>query len=209
MLTIKFQKACKRYIFEWIFLNLDLEIEFGKKYAITGPNGSGKSTFLKLLLGTIDPSKGKVIYYLDKKEISVSNAFQYFSFAAPYMSLVENYTLKEMFDFHFGFKKTLSDISFKDFKEICELDKFRNKFIKHYSSGMKQRLKLGLAILSDTPVLVLDEPTTNLDDKSKTWFKDLLDNYLGNRTLIIASNEAFDISIADYNIDISKFKEMI
>lgn len=209
MFTITFQKACKRYIFEWIFLNVDLKIESGKKYAITGPNGSGKSTFLKLLLGTIDPSKGKVHYEFNNKQIDVSNAFEYFSFAAPYMSLIETYTLREMYDFHFGFKKGFENITFKDFKEICELERFKNKYIKQYSSGMKQRLKLGLAILSDTPVLVLDEPTTNLDEKSKLWFQAMLERYLGNRTLIIASNESFDIALTDYNIDISLFKKRI
>jgi len=67
----------------------------------------------------------------------------------------------------------------------------------HFSSGMNQRLELSLAMLSDAELVILDEPTSFLDDESKEWWADLLKKHTQNKTVIIASNDKFDLDQAD------------
>jgi ABC-type multidrug transport system ATPase subunit len=187
-MQIQLIEAGKRFNFDWIFKNVEYTFDTQHSYAILGPNGSGKSTLMKVIAGHLTPSKGKVVFNINEKNIDIDNVYKHISYAAPYIELIEEFTLTEAIDFHAQFKPFFSDFSTKKIIEELGLQKSKDKQIRHFSSGMKQRLKLALAILSDTSVLLLDEPTTNLDAQGANWYRQLLSSYTKNRTVIVATN---------------------
>ncbi|MCO5229739.1 MAG: ABC transporter ATP-binding protein [Chitinophagales bacterium] len=186
-MEIQLSAIGKRYGLEWIFRHVNYDFSSGNSYALTGHNGSGKSTLLKILSGGLSPSEGKVIFKDGQKAYSQIEIAQHLSYAAPYISLIEEFTLKEILDFHFQFKKMC--VSREDFLEILGLRAHLDKSISHFSSGMMQRLKLSLAILSQSQILLLDEPTSYLDENAIRWYKQLLSENIDGRLVILGSNQ--------------------
>lgn len=197
----------KRYFKEWIFRHLNESFEYGKTYAVTGPNGSGKSTFLKTLSGNIPATEGSIIYKSEGKEIHPDLWPRYISFAAPYLELVEDFTLRELLQFHFSFKNpAVPTENLANLAEQMYLQDALLKQIKYFSSGMKQRLKLGLAFFSDTPVLLLDEPTSNMDIKGVDWYLGQIEKIKSNRLILICSNQEHEIRFCNFRLDITSYK---
>lgn len=195
----------KRFNREWIFRQFSFTIEPGKSYAITGPNGSGKSTLSQVLWGQVPPTAGTLKFIDGDSIISPNEAYRSIAIAAPYMDLIEEFTLEETIRFHFKFKSPIQGLLVDTMIEQMELAPARDKKIAVFSSGMKQRLKLALAFYSDTPFLFLDEPTTNLDRKAITWYKNNLAAVSG-RTTIIASNQEDEYPSNAVKIDLSAYK---
>jgi len=202
---IELNKISKRYGYQWILRDLDLTISSGSILGVNGLNGSGKSTLIKIISGFLSPSDGKINYTLSGRSISVADVYKSVSWVAPYLSLTENYTIEEMYKLQSTFK-TMKTNSYNEFVDIIELGWHQNKYIKDFSSGMQQRLQLGLSILSDTPLLLLDEPTSYLDAQSINWYHDLLQKHLANRTVIIASNDEGDLIECESSVDVLDFK---
>jgi ABC-type multidrug transport system ATPase subunit len=196
----------KRFNREWIFRNLDYTFESGNTYAIVGPNGSGKSTLLQILWGQTPPSVGSLQFQSGESIIPVEELFNQLSIAAPYMELIEEFTLREMVHFHFRFKKTNGPLRSEEIIDHMELGHASDKLISNFSSGMRQRLKLGLAFASDTPLLFLDEPTTNLDKKSIDWYQHRLAQISPHSLIFIASNQEKEYPSTAQKIDISTYK---
>jgi ABC-type multidrug transport system ATPase subunit len=111
-----------------------------------------------------------------------------------------------MISFQKEFKQLLPGISEPDVLKIARLENDTSKQIRNFSSGMKQRLKISLALLADVPVILLDEPTTNLDRQGFEWYLDLIKKFSGNRLLIISSNLEREYDFCDERIDVMKFK---
>ena len=197
----------KRYLYDWVFRNINQHFTTPTRYAILGSNGSGKSTLLKILSGHLSPTKGTLDYKINGQSIDKDDIYQHLSFASPYIDLIEELTLTETIDFHKQFKPFINNLSTTDFLEIIELKKAKDKAVRFFSSGMKQRLKLGLAICADTSLLLLDEPTATLDEKSVDWFHQLLEKYAANRLIIIASNEERDVITCQERINILDYKK--
>jgi len=206
-MKIELQGVGKRYRTEWILRRVELSLEAGRRYAITGPNGSGKSTLLKMLSGHLTPSKGKIRFYQGGKQLPVDQVYPHLSYAAPYIELIEEFTLWEALQFHQRFKPLMSGLDAEALYQRLNFHKARHKPISNFSSGMKQRLKLILAICSDTPLLLLDEPTTNLDAEGIQWYRQLIDEYTTGRLLLIASNVAVDFDFCEEQIDILQYKK--
>lgn len=204
-MNISLNSVGRRFNKEWIFRNLSTEFTSGNSYAILGPNGSGKSTLLSVLTGSLSPSEGE-ISFSDTKEIPVENIYSYISLAAPYLELVETFTLKESIDFHFKFKNFAPGLDSKKLITILGLEKAANKEIKYFSSGMKQRTKLALACCTDTPILFLDEPTSNLDVQGINWYRELIENFGKDRLTIIGSNQIQEYDFCTNQIQISDYK---
>ncbi|MDQ0968799.1 ABC-type multidrug transport system ATPase subunit [Flavobacterium sp. W4I14] len=204
-MNISLNSVGRRFNKEWIFRNLSAEFSSGNSYAILGPNGSGKSTLLSVLTGSLSPSEGE-ISFSDTKEISVENIYKYISLAAPYLELVETFTLRESIDFHFKFKNFAPGLDSKKLITILGLEKAANKEIKYFSSGMKQRTKLALACCTDTPILFLDEPTSNLDVQGINWYRELIENFGKDRLTIIGSNQIQEYDFCTKQIQISDYK---
>jgi ABC-type multidrug transport system ATPase subunit len=203
-MKLEASNLAKRFNREWIFRRFDYTFEPGKIYAITGPNGSGKSTLLRILWGQLPASSGDVKHFVDG-QISLSEVYRHVSIATPYMDLVEEFTLEEMVDFHFKFKKAIPGMTRQDIIARLDLRDGGGKAVASFSSGMKQRLKLGLAFFTSTPFLFLDEPSTNLDERSLRWYRGLLDE-LQNRLVLIASNQPHEYPETAARIDIMHYK---
>lgn len=178
----------KKFNTEWIFRELSYTFEKDNAYAILGRNGSGKSTLLQVIAGSIHPNSGTVTYTKDGFDIPVEKIFQQLAIVAPYQELIEEFTLREMLDFHFHFKSHVPGYSVQ---RIIDRIGFKDpglKTIRFYSSGMKQRVKLVLALLSDVSFVLLDEPTMNLDKAGSDWYMELVTEMAKNRIIIVCSN---------------------
>ena len=173
----------KRFNREWIFRHFNYEFFSGKKYAITGPNGSGKSTLLQVIAGSLTYNEGNIQYNsINNIQYADGDHYKYISIAAPYLDLIEEMTADEFLSFHNSFKPL--SVNNADCLEIVQLQQAANKQIRYFSSGMKQRLKLAQAFFCDAPVILLDEPTTNLDADGIALYHQLISNYTTNKLLI-------------------------
>jgi len=206
MLKIQIEEASKRFQYEWIFKNLNLSLQSGDRLAVTGSNGSGKSTLLKCLAGSIPLSSGKVSYNLNGAEIPNTDWFKQLTIAAPYLELPEEFTLEELLDFHFKFKSPKQGLDISEMLEILYLSDHRNKLVSQFSSGMKQRVKLGLSLFSDVSIVFLDEPTTNLDKKGVSWYLDLVEKYTKDQILMICSNEPREFEFCQEKLVLEDYK---
>ena len=199
-MKITLEKLSKRYLYDWIIRDMNYVFENNSITGINGINGSGKSTLIKLLSGYLSPSQGKVSYEIADKKIERSDLYSYVSLAAPYSDLIQEYDAEEMFLFHKKFKKLRSDIDVNSFLERVNLKGNKGKQIQYYSSGMKQRLQLAIALFTDSKLLLLDEPTSYLDNTNKDWFYSLLKDEISDRTVIIASNDLDDFRYCNETI---------
>ena len=196
----------KKFGREWIFRGINKTISTGRPLAITGPNGSGKSTLMLILSGWTLPSSGEISYIQNGKELPVDEIYRNLDFVAPYTELVEELTLNEFLRFHFKFKRLRPGLEIDEVISRARLQDDSTKFLRHFSSGMKQRLKLALGVYSDCPVLLLDEPTTNLDRENKEWYLQEIQDVLRNKIIIIASNQPDEYTFADDQIKIGMYK---
>lgn len=206
VMEIRLEEVYKRFGLHWIFEEVSHTFESGSATAITGSNGSGKSTLMQILSGSLSPSKGKVHFVSKGKEIEASEVFREISMTAPYMSVIEEFNLREAYSFHAKFRPFVNGISEADFVELLDLKKSANKYIHQYSSGMKQRVKLGLALLCDSSLVLLDEPATNLDEASTDWYLSLVERFGKGRTIVVASNQKREYPFATSILDIHQFK---
>lgn len=198
--VISINNLGKKFQKEWIFRHLSYRISPGQKLLISGGNGSGKSTLLQVISGFVLPNEGTVSYELPGHEpasspapgVSQERVKDLVSFASPYLQLTEDFTLPEMIGHVRQFKSFLKGLSDQELSSIIQLKADRHKLIRQFSSGMKQRLKLGLAILADTPVLLLDEPVSNLDKEAIAWYREMISTYTTGRTVIVCSNAIGD-----------------
>lgn len=188
--SISLNGAGKKFNREWIFRHLNFEMEAGQSYAITGPNGSGKSTLLQCIAGSCLLSEGNLTFADEKgNSISEDRIYQSISFAAPYLELIEEMTPQEFLQFHLQFKPLLHGTTIENILALAQLEVAANKQIRYFSSGMKQRLKLLQAFYSDVPVILLDEPCTNLDRNGFEFYRSLCEGPGKNRLMIIGSND--------------------
>lgn len=188
MTNILLADAGKRFNRDWVFRHLTHTFHQDVHTVILGPNGSGKSTLLQVILGSLTTSEGAVAYAVRNKQLGVDEGLGMFSIATPYLELIEEFTLREMLAFHGSLIPFRNDLSHDAIINTLYLEDAANRAIKHYSSGMRQRVKLGLALLSDTPFVLLDEPTSNLDSKATDWYAQLVDDNMQNRIVIVCSN---------------------
>jgi ABC-type multidrug transport system ATPase subunit len=205
-LKITLENAGRRFNRDWIFKGIDCTFAPGNSYAVLGPNGSGKSTLLQLLNGSLTPSAGKVNFLQNDALLHAEDVFKHMSLAAPYLELIEDFSLTEVIDFHFKFKPYISGMNKAGIIELLGMQASKNKLVKYFSSGMKQRLKLALAFCSNTAVLMLDEPTSNLDTQGVDWYLQLVQNYAVNRLIIVGSNQEQEYSFCTNSLHITDYK---
>jgi ABC-2 type transport system ATP-binding protein len=206
-LSIQLLNISKRFRNEWIFRNVSLDLKIGSCTAVIGSNGSGKSTILQIISGYLSPSEGEIRWNLHGQSISRELIFQHVAWCTPAMQLWDELTLRENIALFLQFKKLPWAAGEKEFARLIQLENQLDRTLKTFSSGMKQRVKLGLAILSDASIVLLDEPCSHLDADGVAWYQALLDNHLENRMVMIASNrderETFRCSLT---LDINDFK---
>jgi ABC-type multidrug transport system ATPase subunit len=205
-MTISLCDAGKRFNREWIFRHFTYTFEEGQSYAITGPNGSGKSTLLQAISGSMHINEGRIEYRTGNTEHGTEEVYSHVSLCAPYLDVVEEMTLKEFLDFHHGFKPFLAGVTAEKIVSVLGLEKSVNKQIRYYSSGMKQRVKLAQCILSDTAIVLLDEPCTNLDAPGIELYNELINEFCKNRMVIVSSNDPQEYAFCKEKISIMAWK---
>jgi ABC-type multidrug transport system ATPase subunit len=219
-MTICLSDAGKRFNRDWIFRHFNYTFKSGQSYAITGPNGSGKSTLLQALSGGMMLSDGKIEYKLTdgrwlegsstvkpgNGQLTTDNIYQQISICAPYLEVVEEMTLTEFLNFHNGFKPFLAGVTTESIITSISLEKAVNKQIRYYSSGMKQRVKLAQSIFSDTSIVLLDEPCTNLDTAGIELYHSLIASYCKDRLVVVSSNDEVEYKFCREKINMGDYK---
>lgn len=205
-MTISLSDAGKRFNREWIFRHFTYNFEEGTSYAIVGPNGSGKSTLLQVISGSMMTNEGKIQFSNNNKECSAETIYQHVSICAPYLEVVEEMTVTEFLEFHKGFKPFLQGLTIDKIISLVGLEKAPHKQIRYYSSGMKQRVKLAQCIFSDTAIVLLDEPCTNLDAEGIDLYQRLIADYCNNRLVVVSSNDKVEYSFCKHHISILEYK---
>ncbi len=205
-MNISLEHISKRFQKYWIFKDINYSFTKPGAYALLGPNGCGKSTLLRIVAGMQSPSIGTMKYELDGKQLEVNKVYNHVSFCAPGMEVVEELTLREFLDFHFSFKQMLPGLTIDKIIALTGLNSAADKQLGDYSSGMKQRVKLAQAIFSDTPVLLLDEPCTNLDLQGVEQYCEWIAEYGKNRLVLVASNDEREYFFCKETLEIEKYK---
>jgi ABC-type multidrug transport system ATPase subunit len=206
-MTISLSDAGKRFNRDWIFRHFNYQFEKGNSYAITGPNGSGKSTLLQVLGSSMMINEGKIEFSIDGKPLSAEEVYLHMSICAPYLEVIEEMTLKELLEFHRGFKPFLRGITTDFIISAIGLEKALNKQIRNYSSGMRQRVKLAQCIFSDVAIVLLDEPCTNLDKVGIELYHSLINRYCRDRLVVVSSNDEVEYSFCEKKINLNEYKK--
>lgn len=206
-LIIHLSGAGKRFNRDWIFRNVTCSFLPGEKYAITGPNGSGKSTLLQVISAGMGISEGKINWQPGTgTPLPAENVHRLLGLAAPYLEVIEELTALEFLEFHSGFKPLIPGITPAEILKIIGLEKAAGKQIRYYSSGMKQRIKLAQAIFADVPLLLLDEPCTNLDQTGYQLYHQLIHDHAAGKTVIVSSNDLQEYSFCKHTLSILDYK---
>ncbi|OUJ72820.1 ABC transporter ATP-binding protein [Hymenobacter crusticola] len=199
----------KRFHRDWIFRGLTHTFQPDTATAILGPNGSGKSTLLNTLSGQLLPTEGTLTYSYQGKSVAVEEVPQLLAYCAPYLELVEELTLTELLHFHTRFKPLQAGLSTEGLIERMYLEKSRHKLVRDFSSGMKQRLKLGIALYAAAPLLLLDEPTTNLDRTGVEWYREHVRATASGRLVLISSNVPEEYDFCTTQLDVTSFARSV
>lgn len=205
-MQVALQNIGKKFGREWIFRGVDHVFLPGKPTVILGANGSGKSTLLQVISGSLMPGEGTVTYSHRGAAVAQEEVYRHVSIASPYLDLMDDFTLRESIQFHGQFKSWKNGLKEKNVLELSNLAAAADKQLKNFSSGMKMRVRLLLAILSDTPLLLMDEPCSNLDQQGCQWYAGLVQEFAKDRTVIVCSNQVKEeyffctesLSIEDY-----------
>jgi ABC-type multidrug transport system ATPase subunit len=187
-MKITLENIGKQYKDDWAFQHINFEFHSGEPCVVLGPNGSGKSTLINIISTHMLPTTGNIGYFNDSKKIKQEEIFKNISVCSPYIELIEEFTLLENIQLFCSFKKLLKGLIPNDLIDITQLNKTGEKKLGQFSSGMKQRVKLALAVLADVPVILLDEPCMNLDLEGIDWYKTLISKYAENRLIVVSSN---------------------
>ncbi len=197
----------KRYQKEWIFRAIDGQWNEDSCTSIIGGNGSGKSTLTQIISGFLSSSEGELRWSINDKPIPRDKVYEHVSLCTPVVQLWDDFTLRENIEFFLRFKSLRNDFSAADFMQIIELEKQEHRALKNFSSGMRQRVKLGMAILANTSLLILDEPCSHLDERAVQWFQQLLKLHSAGRTIFVASNkDERETFLCESSLDVAAWK---
>jgi heme exporter protein A len=192
-----------------VFDRINFSFFSGNIYGISGPNGSGKSTLVKIISNIISPTRGKVIHQLNGTELKSENFHNHIGFVSPYLFLYDEFTAEENLIHFSNIRGIKYDGNRADFL-FSKLNLFDRKddIVRGYSSGMKQRLKFIFALLHKPQLIILDEPTSNLDNDGKEKVYDLILEEGKSNLVLIASNEETDLKLCKETINIENYKKI-
>ncbi len=194
----------KKFGREWLFRHFTYHFAPGKRYAITGRNGSGKTTLLKLLAATLPYNEGTIGYHAHGAAVEPDALYQHLAWTGPYTGLPPEMTLAEIFTFHQKFKPLR--VPLQAFAAHLQLEHALDRPLNAFSSGMKQKLQIGLALFSENSLLLLDEPTANFDTHNIRWFEEMLQEVAPTRTVLISTNQAHEVALCDATLALETWK---
>lgn len=204
-MQIEAQGLGKRFGRDWIFRDLTRTFRPGSAVALLGPNGSGKSTLLQVLAAYTLPSAGELTYSLGGRPVRPEEVARHLALCAPYLELIEELTLAELVHFHTRFRPLRAGLTAAQLIELLQLPHARHKLVRDFSSGMKQRVKLGLALYAEAPLLLLDEPTTNLDRAGVAWYHEHVAATTPGRLVLVSSNVEEEYHFCPEHLTVTDF----
>ncbi len=205
---ISLSNVGKKFRDHWIFRGLTFQINKDDKIALNGHNGSGKSTLLQIIAGYVSPSEGNLIWHTASAPINTDDIFKHLVIAAPYLDLIDEFTLEENIDFFIRLKPIRKGLTKNDLIALTGIDKSTTGQFRYFSSGMKQKLRLTLAFSADTDLLLMDEPLSNLDQEGYKWYADMVEKFSKNRTVLVCSNMVKDETFfCNRHLNIGEFKK--
>lgn len=196
--SVTLENVGKQFYRRWLFQGLSLSLQTDSRIALIGTNGSGKSTLLRIIAGQLSPTLGKVIYRTGDRRIPADERYRFLSWSSPALSLFPELTLREQLRLQEKFRDSI--VSEDEFFNLLELEADADKPLRYYSSGMLQRAKVGLALFTASGLLLLDEPTSNMDDYFSGLTLDLIRTYSKDRILVLASNLVREYGEIDHQI---------
>jgi len=204
------ENAGKAYSDYWIFRNLNLTLVPGEKVALLGPNGSGKSTLMLAMAGYVRPTEGRIYTQNQTKQISEPPLGTDLSICMPNMETFEEFSLNQLLRLHINSRSLIPEMQeITDISALAAIMRFSKqdiqKQIRHFSNGMRQRLKLALALFTNASMVLLDEPLTNLDKAGSDLYRSWVSDYIGNRLLVVASNrpDEYEMCTRFVRLDVS------
>lgn len=204
MIQLKAHNLEKRFGQKTVFSNLTIETDT-PVLGIAGINGSGKSTLLRCLAGLLKPSSGSVQWVIDGEQIKQTNLKNSLGYAAPYIQLYEELTVRENLEFIRNVRCLKSSNSISNLLEPLGADQLLERHFGELSTGQQQRIKLAAAIIHDPDILLLDEPGSNLDEAGKKIILSLVERYKKrDRMVIIASNQQEELALCNEIIELKK-----
>ncbi len=206
MLRIELSHISKSFDSEQVIGNLTYSFEQPGSYALLGSNGSGKSTLLQIISGFVSVDEGSIKYILNGRELDRGSLYALVSVCAPYAELIEEMTLTEFLSYHFSFKPCMVPLS--DLLSLVGLQHASDKLLSVCSSGMKQRIKLLCALVADTPMVLLDEPCTNLDHEGIALYLRLIELFASSKLCIVASNDAAEYSFCKHHLRVRELSAL-
>ena len=201
--VLRAENLTKKFNRKVIFENINFELSPGSSTAITGRNGSGKSTLIKIIANLISATSGKLNIHNGSEQVKKENFYKYLGFVSPYLNLYDEFTGRENLEIVADIRGIPHD-NINDVLKRVGLYERRNDLLKIYSSGMKQRLKIAFSILHNPQILLLDEPTSNLDTDGVGVVDDIANEYKKDKILIIATNDAHEKSLCENEINLNR-----
>lgn len=206
--SVEIKNVSKNFGRRIIFRDLSYSVNTNLILGISGKNGSGKSTLMKIISGIISPTKGEVIHHFNGIKVKDNELYNQIGFVSPYLILYEEFSAEENLQIISRIRGIDYDFQFvKQLFEKMNLYNRRKDIVKTYSSGMKQRLKYIFALMHKPKLLLLDEPTSNLDNEGKSSVYSIVDECSKNNIVIIASNEEQDLSLCNDIIYLENYKK--
>lgn len=190
--SLRLEGVSKEFNRRSIFREVTLSLQTGESLAITGRNGSGKSTLVKIMCGLLSPTRGSIAYAVDGKPIEVDAIKDHIGLVSPYLQMYDEFTGLENLEVLSRIRadRDITGGTITDVLKNVGLWERRNDFVRTYSSGMKQRLKYAFAMIHRPEVLVLDEPTSNLDADGIAMVQRCVTEQCSRGMLIVATNDS-------------------
>lgn len=203
--SLRLDRIGKYYSRTLLFTDISFELAPGDVLAVTGWNGSGKSTLMRIIAGLARPSSGSVSMFHRDELVPPESRRRFIGMVAPALSLYDELTALENMVFFCKVRGVQSRVeACRDMLQMVGLSEDAHKLTGRYSSGMKQRLKLAQALIHRPPLLLLDEPGTNLDSKGMEIVQDIITGQRRWGMTIVASNEKREVDYADRTINLSE-----
>lgn len=205
-MELTLERLSKRYQEKWAVRDFSLRVEPGV-YGLLGPNGSGKSTLMRMLVDVLRPTGGRVL--LDGRDISLMGN----DYRDKLGYLPQNFGVYKNFTAHRfllylaalkGIERKKAESKIDELLEFVNLADMKNKKIKTFSGGMKQRLGIAQALLNDPHILVLDEPTAGLDPNERIRFRNLISEISSDRIILLSTHIVSDIEFVAREIVVMK-----
>ncbi len=194
------QKFNQRVIFE----NVSFEITSGHSIVLMGPNGSGKTSLIRVICQLVRPRAGKVGFFQDGEQVPADRIYPHIGLVGPYLQLYNNLTALENYTFFARIRGLAVDVpSFRLLMSRVGLQGRELDQLATYSSGMLQRVKYVMALIHRPEILILDEPTSNLDESGSEIVYQIMEEQKQNKILIVATNEPEEFKFGEKQIQLA------